>query len=47
MELPEIDASDELIEYLDETATSAQDWHEVSAALLIRERETVTSRPDG
>ena len=40
MDLPEPDAADELITYLDQTAQSAENWREISAALLKRERET-------
>lgn len=40
MELPAPDASDDLITYLDESAQAAENWHEISAALLRREQET-------
>jgi hypothetical protein len=38
MDLPAPDAPDDLIEYLDERAASAEDWHGISAALRERER---------
>ena len=40
MDLPAPDASDELIEYLDQAGQSADNWHGISAALLKREQET-------
>jgi hypothetical protein len=40
MEPPEPDASDELIHYLDDAATSAKEWYEISAALFQHEQET-------
>jgi hypothetical protein len=40
MELPEPEASDALIEYLDQTGESAKNWREISAALLKRQGET-------
>jgi len=40
VDLPAPDASDELIEYLDQTGQSAENWLGVSAALLKREQET-------
>lgn len=40
VDLPAPDASDELIDYLDQTGQSAENWLGVSAALLKREQET-------
>lgn len=40
MELPDPDAPDDLIKYLDESASGAKDWYSISAALLERERST-------
>lgn len=39
MEMPAPDASDELIEYLDQAGQSADDWYGISAALRQREQE--------
>jgi hypothetical protein len=40
MDLPAPDATDELIEYLDQAGQSADNWREISAALLKRQQET-------
>jgi Domain of unknown function (DUF4209) len=40
MDLPAPDASDDLIEYLDQAGQSAENWREISAALLKRQQET-------
>jgi hypothetical protein len=40
VELPGPDASDELINYVDEIGQSAESWHGISAALLKREQAT-------
>jgi len=40
MELPAPDASDALIDYLDQAGKAAENWHGISAALLKREQET-------
>lgn len=40
VDLPTPDASDELIEYLEHAANSAEDWHDISASLHNREQET-------
>ncbi len=40
MDLPAPDASDDLIEYLDQAGQSADNWLGISAALLKREQET-------
>ncbi len=39
MEMPAPDASNELIEYLDQAGQSAEDWYGISAALRQREQE--------
>ena len=39
MEMPAPDASEGLIEYLDQAGQSAEDWYGISAALSQREQE--------
>jgi hypothetical protein len=40
VDLPAPDASEELIDYLDQTGNAAENWRRISAALLEREQET-------